>query len=182
MQSGSRQHVAIKDDIVAIKTDFDDFVHQFLTLQFLKDERKQFALKLRQNLRQDDNQACMQILPGIELSEVAGIVGHERKIIGDDPWHQIPIGLAAQAKPVHMRAIVAIVLCDRHERCVEAFVDQELHDNEPDCFATSSLLRETRLDDLIVRPCSVSLRGRPLAGWAAAQISESSIIRSVREG
>lgn len=124
----------------------------------------------------------MQFLPSVELSEIAGIVGHEGKIIGDDPRHQIPIRLAAQAKPVYMRAVVAISLRDRHERGVEAFVDQKLHDDEPDCFATSSLRRETRFDDLTGIPCSASLRGRPLAGWAAAQISESSIMRSLREG
>lgn len=178
-----RQLISIEDRLIAIDTDFDHFVDQFLAAgQLLQNEREQFPLPLWKNLRQNDDEACMELLPGIELPEVASIVSHEREIIGDDAWHQIPIGLSAQAQPVYMRAIVTIALRDGHKRGVKAFVDQKFHEDEPVCFAAPAFLSDTRFDNLIVIPSSESFRGRPLAGCAAVQISESSTMRAVREG
>lgn len=129
-----------------------------------------------------DHQARMQFLFRVQLPEVAGIVGYERKILLDDPRHQIPVGFAAQFELIHMEAIVAVRLRHGHERRVKAFIDKKFHEVEPESLETFSFRRLRRFTDFTFRPCSESFRGRPLAGWAATQISASSTMRSVSEG
>lgn len=73
----------------------------------------------------------MQLLFRIQFPEVACVVRHEREIIRDNAGHQIPISLAAQAKPIDVKAVVAVILRHRHERGVQAFIDEELHETVP---------------------------------------------------
>lgn len=143
---------------------------------------KQFSLLRGKHLRDNDHQARMQFLFRVQLPEVAGVVRHEREILLDDPRHQIPVGFAAQSQPVHMKTIVAMRLRYGHKRCVEAFIDKELHEVEPEGLGALSFRNRRRFTDFTVRPCSESFRGRPLPGWAAAQISARSTIRSVTAG
>lgn len=124
----------------------------------------------------------MQFLFCIELPEVASIVRYEREILLDDPRHQIPIGCAAQTQPVHVETVVAVRLRHGHERRVKALVDEKFHDGEPEGVGALSPRSRRRFSDFTFRPCSECFRGRPLAGWAAAQISASSTMRSVSEG
>lgn len=119
---------------------------------------------------------------GVELPEVAGIIRHEGEILLDDPRHQVPVGFAAQSQPVHMETIVAVLLGHGPERRVKAFIDKKPHEVEPDGLEALSLRRLRCFTDFTFRPCSDSFFGRPLAGWAATQISASSTMRSVSEG
>ncbi|GLR57514.1 hypothetical protein GCM10007919_22390 [Rhizobium indigoferae] len=132
--------------------------------EFPQNEREQFPLLHRQNLRHDDHQASMQILSRMEFPEVAGIVRHEGKIFRDDPRHQIPIGLAAQAQPIDVEAIVAVMLSHGHERCVQAFIDEKLHVAVPEGFSVPAFPRGNRFTDFTFSPCSDNFRGRPRAG------------------
>lgn len=111
-----------------------------------------------------------------------GLCSSEDEIPLDDPRHQVPIGLATQSQPIHMETLVAALWSRGHERRVKAFIDEKLHEVEPDGLGTFSFRRTRRFTDFTFRPCSESSLGRPLAGWAATQISASSTIRSVSEG
>jgi hypothetical protein len=53
-------------------------------------------LPSRQNLRDDDDEARMQLFLCLELSEVAGIVRDEGEVAFDDAWHESTVGLTAQ--------------------------------------------------------------------------------------
>lgn len=178
-----RKRIARENSVLAIEDHFDDFVdHSLLSRQILQYEGKQFSLLRGKHLRDNDHQARMQFLFRVQLPEVASIVRYEGKILLDDPRHQIPVCFAAQSQPVHMEAIVAVRLSHGHERRVKAFIDKKFQEVEPDGLKTFSFRRLRRFTDFTFRPCSESFRGRPLAGWAAAQISASSTMRSVSEG
>lgn len=116
------------------------------------------------DLRNDDDQAGVQALSGVELPKVAGIVGHKGEVFGDDPGHQIPVSLAAQTQPIDMKAVVAMVLCHGHERCVQAFIDEELHEVVPEDFRSLTSASGRRFTDFNFNPCSDSFLGRPRAG------------------
>src|SRR5690606_16843917 len=55
------------------------------------------------------------------------VVGDKGVVLRNNAGHQIPILFAAQSQPVHMEAIVAVILSNGHERGVQAFINQELH-------------------------------------------------------
>ena len=67
-----------------------------------------------------------------------------------------------------------------NERRVKAFVDHKFHDAEPD--ELEVVPTRKRFVDVAFNPSSDSFRGRPLAGWAAAQISADSTIPGLRDG
>lgn len=178
-----RKRIARENSVFAIEGHFDDFVDHILRVrQILQYEGKQVSLQHRQHLRDDNHQTRMQLFLGVELPEVAGIVRNEGEILLDDPRYQVPVGFAAQSQPVHMETIVAERLSHGHERRVKAFIDKKLHEVEPDGLETFSFRRLRCFTDFTFRPCSESFLGRPLAGWAATQISASSTMRSVSEG
>lgn len=99
-----RKRIARENSVFAIEVHFDDFVDHVLRVrQMLQYESKQFSLQHGQYLRDNDHQARMHLFFGVQLPEVAGIVRYERKILFDDPRHQVPVGFAAQPQPVHMK-------------------------------------------------------------------------------
>lgn len=178
-----RKRIARENRVLSLEGHFDDLVDHILhACQILHYDGKQFSLQRRKHLRDDDHQARMQFLFCVQLPEISGIVRYERKIFLDDPRHQIPVGFAAQSQPIHMETIMAVRLRHGHERCVKAFIDKKVHEVEPKGLETFSFRRLTRFTDFTFKPCSESFRGRPLAGWAATQISASSTIRSLSEG
>ncbi|MCY1538350.1 hypothetical protein D9M68_738860 [compost metagenome] len=81
-----------------------------------------------------------------------------------------------------MKAVVAVFLSNGHERRVQAFIDEELHEAVPGDFLDTLAESGKRFTDFTFSPCSESFFGRPRAGWAAVQISASSTIRAVTEG
>lgn len=175
--------IAGEDGLIAIDADLDHLVDNLTAMrEVAKNKIKQLPLEARQNLWHDDNEPGVQLLPSKELPKVAGIVGNEGVIFGNDAGHEIPVGLSTQAEPVYVKAIVAIVLRNGHEGRVETFVDEEFHVDELDVVLMLSFRRDRRFSDLIVAATSESLRGRPRAGCAAAHISDSSTIRAVRDG
>lgn len=159
------QCIPRQQDLVLFESDLNYFVHQVRRIgKFLQNEREQLPLLSRQNLRNDNYQSRMQSLSRIQFPKVTGIVRHEGKVFRDDPRHQIPIGLAAQAQPVDVKAIVALMLSHGHERCVQAFIDEKLHEPVPEGFSVLAFPRVKRFTDFTFSPCSDNFRGRPRAG------------------
>ncbi|WP_311044507.1 hypothetical protein [Rhizobium sp. NZLR11] len=74
------------------------------------------------------------------------------KVLLDDPRHQIPIGFAPQAQPIDVKAIVALILRHGHERCVEAFVNEELHEAVPEGFRELAVVSCKRFTDFTFSP------------------------------
>lgn len=109
---------------IAVDRYFDHLVHELAVVtKFVENNSEELTLQSMKHLRNDDDEAGVQFLSRIEFPKVASVVGYERKILVDDPGHQVPIGLAAQAQPIDMKAIVAELLRHGHEGCVEAFID-----------------------------------------------------------
>ncbi len=63
-----------------------------------------------------------------------------------------------------MKTVVAMVLRHGHDRCVQAFIDEELHEAVPEAFREPALQRCRRFTDFSFSPCSESFFGRPRAG------------------
>lgn len=81
------------------------------------------SLQCRNDLRHDDDQFGMDLFIAVEFSKITRVVGDKGVVLRNNARHQVPILFAAQSQPVHMEAIVAIVLSNGHERSVQAFIN-----------------------------------------------------------
>lgn len=166
-----RKRIARENSVSAIEGHFDDFVDHVLRVrQILQYESKQFSLQHGQYLRDNDhrksrasfvtNVKSSSMIRGIRSQSVSPL--SPSQFTWKQSW--------------------AVRLSHGHERRVKAFIDKKLHEVDPDGLETFSFRRLRCFTDFTFRPCSESFLGRPLAGWAATQISASSTIRSVSEG
>lgn len=129
MFSDCRQRVPCDNRLIALDADLDRLVQKFFAAyHLLQDECEQVALQCRNDLGHDDDQAGMDLLIAVEFSEIARVVGYECVVLRNNAGHQIPILFTAQSQPVDMEAIVTVILSNGHERGVQAFINQELHD------------------------------------------------------
>ncbi len=51
----------------------------------------------------------MKCFPREQLAKIARIVGYERKAVGNNLGHKIPIGRATEAQPIDMIGFVTLV-------------------------------------------------------------------------
>ncbi len=88
---------------------------------------EEFSLLRRDDIRNDNDHACVERFFAVQIKEVGAIVGDERVLFLADDSHKLPIFKPAESTVTDMACAVARRMGDSDKRCVKAFIDQELH-------------------------------------------------------
>jgi hypothetical protein len=90
--------------------------------------RNSFPLHRAIDDRDQDDEAGMQRLRGVETAKVARVVGDEDKIAVSSVTHDIPVFPSCPADIGDMLGVMARLPGDGNQVDAEAFIDQKPHD------------------------------------------------------
>src|ERR1017187_2269516 len=91
---------------LALQTHLDHRVDQVSRRRVLKRGLEKGPLQVRHHVRNQDNQAGVQVHLSVQMDEIRTVVGHKGEFVFDGPLRQRPIGRAAQAENRYMKPAV----------------------------------------------------------------------------
>ena len=117
-----RKLVFYASDGLAFQAHFDHGVQQISSGRVLKRGAQKGPLQDRDHVRNDNDEAGVQIDSTEKLDEIGTVIGHEREFVFDDPLSRYPVGLAAQAKVIDVRCVDAKSVGQPHEGLMQTLV------------------------------------------------------------
>ena len=129
----------------------------------------------RNHVRNQHNQAGVQIHLAEEAKEVYAVVGDEGEFVCGNPLGQNPVRLPAQTEVIDMGGLETSGMSDFNQRLVQAFVDQEPH-------VVSRVRNGKDFRPVTFFPCKRRRLGRPRRGNACMYIGAIPIFSLFRVG